>query len=109
MVGCKHNAKNTLDKNYLYFAEKWGAVVQSEANVVDIKMLHGKHYDNSPGYEVVFEKTTDWFAKRKTAVTARHVILAAGVMGTVDLLLRCRDETQSLPKLITTSGAHGAQ
>ncbi|MCB8944896.1 MAG: GMC family oxidoreductase [Ardenticatenaceae bacterium] len=99
MVGCKHNAKNTLDKNYLYFAEKWGAEVLPEANVVDIKMLHGKHYDNSPRYEVVFEKTTDWVVRRKTAVTAHNVILAAGVLGTVDLLLRCRDETQSLPDL----------
>ena len=99
MVGCRHNAKNTLDKNYLYFAEKHGAVVQSEANVVDIKMLHGKHYDNSPRYEVVFEKTTDWAFKRQTAVTARNVILSAGVLGTVDLLLRCRDETKSLPHL----------
>ncbi len=99
MVGCKHNAKNTLDKNYLYFAEKWGAVVQPEANVVDIKMLHGKHYDNSPRYEVVYQKTTDWVVKRKTAVTAHNVILSAGVLGTVDLLLRCRDETKSLPNL----------
>ena len=99
MVGCKHNAKNTLDKNYLYFAEKYGAVVQSEANVVDIRMLHGKHYDNSPRYEVLFEKTTDWVVKRKTAVTAHNVILSAGVLGTVDLLLRCRDETKSLPRL----------
>ena len=99
MVGCRHNAKNTLDKNYLYFAEKHGAVVQSESNVVDIKMLHGKHYDNSPRYEVVFEKTTDWAFKRQTAVTARNVILSAGVLGTVDLLLRCRDETKSLPQL----------
>ena len=99
MVGCKHNAKNTLDKNYLYFAEKWGAIVRAEANVVDIKMLHGKHYDNSPGYEVIYERTTDWLFKRKTAVTAQNVILAAGVLGTVDLLLRCRDETKSLPNL----------
>ena len=29
MVGCRYNAKNTLDKNYLYFAEKWGAEVRS--------------------------------------------------------------------------------
>ena len=99
MVGCRHNAKNTLDKNYLHFAEKWGALIQPEANVIDIKMLHGKHYDNSPRYEVVYEKTTDWIFKRKTAVYAHHVILSAGVLGTVDLLLRCRDETKSLPKL----------
>jgi cholesterol oxidase len=98
MVGCKHNAKNTLDKNYLYFAEKYGGVVQPEANVVDIKMLHGTHYDNCR-YEVVFERTTDWVMKRKTAVYAHNVILSAGVLGTINLLLRLRDETKNLPKL----------
>ena len=39
MVGCRHNAKNTLVKNYLYFAEKWGAEVLAESEVVDIRPL----------------------------------------------------------------------
>ena len=36
MVGCRYNAKNTLPKNYLYFAEKNGAEVKAEVEVVDV-------------------------------------------------------------------------
>ena len=48
MVGCRYNAKNTLDKNYLYFAEKRGAKVLDETRVVDIKPLDG---DGSAGFD----------------------------------------------------------
>lgn len=105
MVGCKHNAKNTLDKNYLYLAEKWGAQVQAEANVGDIRPLYDPQPDNAR-YEIVFERTTDWFFKRKNSVYTRNVIVSAGVLGTVNLLLRCRDETQSLPLLSSRLGGH---
>ena len=36
MVGCRHGAKNTLVKNYLYLAEKAGAVVHPETTVVRV-------------------------------------------------------------------------
>ncbi|MEZ4642014.1 MAG: GMC oxidoreductase [Chloroflexota bacterium] len=98
MVGCRHNAKNTLDKNYLYLAEKWGAEVRAEANVRDIRPLYGPQPDQAR-YEVVYEKITDLVFKRQTALRARHVIVSAGVLGTVNLLLQCRDETKSLPLL----------
>src|SRR5215212_3840067 len=39
MVGCRYNAKNTLPKNYLYFAEKNGAEVISESEVVNVRPL----------------------------------------------------------------------
>ena len=89
MVGCRHNAKNTLDKNYLYFAEKYGAEVRSEANVIDIRPLYGRQEDQAR-YEVVYERTTDWLLKRRNTVRARNVVVSAGVLGTIDLLLRCR-------------------
>ncbi len=98
MVGCRHNAKNTLDKNYLYFAEKGGAEVRSEANVLGIRPLYGPQ----PGvarYEIEYENITEWVLKRKETVQARNVILAAGVLGTVNLLLQCRDEAKTLPLL----------
>ncbi len=98
MVGCKHNAKNTLDKNYLYFAEKWGTEVRPESNVLDIRPLYGNHPDEAR-YEITYEKITDWVFKKKTAVRAKNVIVSAGVLGTLNLLLRCRDETKSLPLL----------
>jgi cholesterol oxidase len=103
MVGCRHNAKNTLDKNYLYFAEKYGAEVRSEANVIDIRPLYGRQEDQAR-YEVVYERTTDWLLKRRNTVRARNVVVSAGVLGTIDLLLRCRDETKSLPQLSSRLG-----
>ncbi|MBK8900608.1 MAG: GMC family oxidoreductase [Anaerolineaceae bacterium] len=98
MVGCRHNAKNTLDKNYLYFAEKWGAEVRPEANVLGIRPLYGPQ-PGAARYEIEYEKITDWVLKRKQTVHARNVILSAGVLGTVNLLLKCRDEAKTLPLL----------
>lgn len=98
MVGCRHNAKNTLDKNYLYFAEKNGAEVRPEANVLDIRPLPAGQSDGAR-YEVIYEKTTGWFRKRRTVVRTRNVVVSAGVLGTMQLLLTCRNETKSLSKL----------
>ncbi|MCB8982660.1 MAG: GMC family oxidoreductase [Ardenticatenaceae bacterium] len=98
MVGCRHNAKNTLDKNYLYLAERLGTEVRPEANVLDIRPLYGPQPDGAR-YEIRYEKVTDWLWKRQTAVRARHVVVSAGVLGTVNLLLKCRDENGSLPLL----------
>ena len=39
MMGCRYGAKNTLDKNYLYLAEKRGAAVFPETKVVDVRPL----------------------------------------------------------------------
>ena len=98
MVGCRHNAKNTLDKNYLYLAERLGTEVWPEKNVLDIRPLYGPH-PGAARYEVAYENITDWGFKGKGTVRARNVIVSAGVLGTVDLLLKCRDETRSLPLL----------
>ena len=98
MVGCRHNAKNSLDKNYLYLAERLGVQVWPEKNVLDIRPLYGPQ-PGAARYELAFEHITDWFYKRKGMVRARNVVVAGGVVGTVDLLLKCRDETRSLPFL----------
>ncbi|MDJ0754693.1 MAG: GMC oxidoreductase [Ardenticatenaceae bacterium] len=103
MVGCRHNAKNTLDKNYLYLAEKFGAEVRPEANVLDIRPLPEGQPDGAR-YEVVYEKTTAWFKKPQTVVRTRNVVVSAGVLGTVNLLLKLRDELKSLPKLSSRLG-----
>lgn len=93
MVGCRYNAKNTLPKNYLYFAEKQGAQVIAESEVIDVRP---STFDGSC-YEVTYQTSTSLF-KTKTKVQARHVIFSASVMGTMKLLLRLR-ENGSLPKL----------
>ncbi|HEX7540851.1 MAG TPA: GMC family oxidoreductase [Anaerolineales bacterium] len=106
MVGCRYNAKNTLPKNYLYFAEKNGAKVISEAEVTDIRLWtvdSGRSTVNGPsskaGYEVTYQASTHFLKGSRQRVRARGVILSGGVMGTVNLLLRLRDETRSLPDL----------
>jgi cholesterol oxidase len=84
MVGCRHNAKNTLDKNYLYLAEKLGAQVIAESEVLDIREMPGG------GYEVETRKITDLLFKRRRILRSRGIVLAGGVLGTVPLLLKCK-------------------
>jgi cholesterol oxidase len=98
MVGCRHNAKNTLVKNYLYFAEKWGAEIRSESEVVDIRPLPTSGLEEN-GFEIHYKSSTAWLRNPVLRVQARRVVVSAGVLGTVKLLLRCRDVTGSLPDL----------
>ncbi len=95
MVGCRFNAKNTLDKNYLYFAEKRGAKVIDETRVVDLRPIEG---DGEAGYTLTAERSTAWFRKQRTTITARHVVLAASALGSMDLLLRMK-QNGALPNL----------
>ena len=82
MVGCRHNAKNTLDKNYLWFAENmFGALVLAETCVKKIENVKGE-------YIIHTEQSTSWFANKKKAFTAKGVVMSGGVLGTLDLLLR---------------------
>ncbi|MET0410135.1 MAG: GMC oxidoreductase, partial [Polyangiaceae bacterium] len=91
MVGCRYGAKNTLDRNYLYLAEKRGVQVLPEQRVVRIEPLPGG------GYELVLERSTGWFHPRRR-LRAKNVVLSAGVLGTVPLLMRCKAEGW-LPRL----------
>jgi cholesterol oxidase len=88
MVGCPHNAKNTLVKNYLWFAERRGARVLPERQVVDIQPLGAD--DGSDGYRVISERPGAWLRSDRQAHTARGVVVAAGALGTNKLLQRCR-------------------
>jgi len=88
MVGCPVGAKNTLVKNYLWFAERRGARVMPERTVVDIRPLGDG--TGSDGYEVVTERSGAWLRKRRKTFTAGGVVLAAGALGTNRLLQRCR-------------------
>ncbi len=92
MVGCRHNAKNTLDKNYLYLAEKQGATVIPELEVRAIHALSGG------GYEIYAVRITDAIFKRRRRFRTRGIVLAAGVLGTVPLLLKCKSKG-SLPRI----------
>jgi cholesterol oxidase len=83
MVGCNVGAKNTLDKNYLYLAEKAGAMVRPLTTVTGVS----PHPDG--GYEVTTRRTGP-FGGRGRALRTRKVVLAGGVLGTVPLLLDCK-------------------
>lgn len=96
MVGCRHGAKNTLVKNYLYFAEKWGAEVRAETEVRDIRPLSDN--PDEPRYEVITRRSTRYI-DRTERLYAKNVIVSAGALGTMRLLFRCRDGTKSLSKL----------
>lgn len=109
MVGCRYNAKNTLPKNYLYFAEKNGAKIASETEVIDIRYFMTKDHNslekvqsfpgNGPRYEITVRSSTSLFNRKFQKIQARNLILAGGVMGTLKLLLYLRDRKKSLPLL----------
>jgi cholesterol oxidase len=103
MVGCRFNAKNTLVKNYLYFAETWGAEVRSESHVERIRYLEPDQADGAR-YEITYRSSTAWVIKPLRTVRARNVIIAAGVIGTLGLLFKCRDVHQSLPEISSRLG-----
>ncbi len=94
MTGCRHNAKNTLDKNYLHLAQQLGAEIIAEQEVTDIIPLDGKN--GAAGYEIKFRTSTKFF-KKKGSVKAKGVILSGGVLGTVPLLLK--QKKKNLPNL----------
>lgn len=99
MLGCRYNAKNTLDKNYLYLAEQNGVEILAEQLVYDVVPLNA---DGSDGYEIKYKNSLSYFPK-KGSVKAKGVIFAGGVMGTVDLLLKLKES--SLPNLSNKVGA----
>lgn len=93
MLGCRHNAKNTLDKNYLHLAQQLGCTIRAHAEVVDVTPLSP---DGSAGYRIQYRDPSAWFPRTRT-ITAKGVVFAGGVMGTLPLLLKLK--AGSLPKL----------
>lgn len=92
MTGCRVGAKNTLDRNYLYLAERRGAKVQAETEVTAVRPEPGG------GYRV---ETVRSLGRRREgrAYFAERVIFAGGVMGTLPLLLRMKEDPKGLPRL----------
>jgi cholesterol oxidase len=104
MMGCRFGAKNTLDQNYLYLAEKRGARIFAETRVVDVKPLEGAS-DGSRGYEVHTVNSLAWFRKHRQRLTCRGVIFAASSLGSTELLFSLR-EKGSLPAISSHLGKH---
>jgi cholesterol oxidase len=97
MMGCRYNAKNTLDKNYLHFAEQAGAQVLESTRVVDVRPLDGRA-DGSAGYAVHTNDPRRWFGGERRRITARNVVFAASSLGTQELLLRLK-RAGALPRV----------
>jgi cholesterol oxidase len=97
MIGCRFGAKNTLIKNYLWFAEKLGAEVMPERMVTDLRPLGAA--DGSGGYAVTSRRSGAWLSRRRErTLTAAGVVLAAGALGTNKLLAETKHRG-SLPRI----------
>ncbi|MFD8975083.1 GMC oxidoreductase [Streptomyces sp. NPDC059593] len=97
MTGCRHGAKNTLNENYLYLAEKAGAVVHPMTSVVAVTE------DSRGGYAVRTLPTDNRKKGAGRTFTARRVVIAAGTYGTQTLLHRMKD-TGLLPRISSRLG-----
>ena len=100
-VGCNVHAKNSLDLNYLHVAEhRHGAQIKTEAEVTKIVPLDAQGQadsaaDGRHGYQVFYSDSQG----KSHCATSQRVVVAAGTLGTNELLLRCRDEFGSLPRI----------
>ena len=79
-TGCKHNAKNTTNMNYLYLAEKNGAEVHPLTTVTSVTE------DGQGGYVLETERSDRWVRKGRRRFTAQQVVFAAAALGTQKLL-----------------------
>ena len=97
LAGCAYGAKNSLELNYLYLAEGLGAQILPERQATLIRPLP------AGGYEVETINPLEG-GRPYPPLRAQKVVLAAGVLGTLTLLFRCRDEFKTLPKLSPVLG-----
>ena len=96
MTGCPTGAKNSLDRNYLYLAEKRGVSVLPKRKAERVEPLPGG------GYRVTL---VDAFTGRALqTLTAKNVVLSAGVVGTLELLYKNRDRYRTLPRVSPSLG-----
>ena len=98
MTGCRYGAKNSLDRNYLYLAERKGVRIQPDAEVTALRPR------SEGGYQIEATLHQGWLRHKSLTFTADRVVLAGGVLGTVDLLLQMRADPNGLPNLSSRVG-----
>ncbi|MGH4026274.1 MAG: GMC oxidoreductase [Pseudonocardiaceae bacterium] len=91
--GCQYGAKNSVDVMYLAHAERLGAMVRTGVVVSCVRPVQG-------GYAVEYRDTAGAAAQ----AIGRRVVLAAGTLGTNEILLRSRDEAGTLPDISAMLG-----
>jgi cholesterol oxidase len=81
MVGCRENAKNTLDRNYLWFAEKIGLEILPGTRAEKITFRDSL-------YHIETRKITSFLLQKRKVFRAKGLVVAAGTLGTLELLLK---------------------
>ncbi len=97
MIGCRYNAKNTLDKNYLWFAQQYGCRIQSETLVEKISIENGI-------YHVGIKPSTTKRGFKPKILLCKGLVVSGGVLGTLNLLLKQKHYYKTLTKLSDTLG-----
>lgn len=97
MTGCRHGAKNTLDRNYLYLAERLGLTLLAETEVTALRERPGGGY-------LVEARQGLGLKKSLRSFSADRVVLSGGVLGTLRLLLEMRSDPHGLPRLSAMTG-----
>ncbi len=97
MIGCRFNAKNTLVKNYLYFARKNGVTILPETLATKIENIDGS-------YIVHTESSTKVFLKKSKTFKSKGIVFSGGVLGTMKILLEQKFKYKTLTKLSKTLG-----
>jgi cholesterol oxidase len=90
MVGCPVGAKNSLPKNYLWFARRRGAQIAADRQVVALRPIGGEAAAGAQGWEVVHERTGAWLRKDRRTLRAGGVVVAGGALGTNRLLAQAK-------------------
>jgi cholesterol oxidase len=108
LTGCRYGAKNTLDRNYLWLAERRGVTVQPDTEVTWVHPLSADDPESKEAdggrYVVTAREGPGPFRTVQRSHRARNVIFAGGVLGTVELLLRLRRSPRGLPELSARVG-----
>jgi len=93
VIGCERGAKNTLDKNYLTEAKQHGAEIWPLSMVT--------HIEEGPdgAWRVHYLDVDANLGRRRRQIVGKIVILAAGSIGSTEILLRSRDGFRTLKKL----------
>jgi cholesterol oxidase len=93
MIGCRYGAKNTLDKNYLWLAERRGLTIEADTEATWVREAAGG------GYQVDALQGARSLGRAHRSWTASNVVFAGGVLGTVPLLLELAGHPDGLPRL----------
>jgi cholesterol oxidase len=99
MTGCRHGAKNSLDRNYLYLARQHGLTLHADTEVVHVAPL------TQGTFRIRARVGRSFFGRREVSYDAKNVVFSAGALGTNALLLKLKADPTALPNLSEQVGA----